>query len=152
MLGSNDWQNMTAAGGGILVRGSDEWIAEWARRLRSVLEALEAPHRHVVWVGLPPTRSSQTRQGYALINRIATEVTAERDSVAMIDIWDMFGGDDPYREAVPPPDGADGTPVTVRHPDGIHLNQAGALWVVAAVSDEIERAVARFEQPSARFQ
>ena len=152
MLGSNDWQNMTAAEGGILVRGSDEWIAEWARRLRSVLEALEAPHRHVVWVGLPPTRSSQTRQGYALINRIATEVTAERDSVAMIDIWDMFGGDDPYREAVPPPDDADGTPVTVRHPDGIHLNEAGALWVVAAVSDEIERAVARFEQPAARFQ
>ena len=142
-LGSNDWQGMTSPDEKILSRGSDEWRTEWSRRLAVAFDVLEAPHRHVIWVGLPPTRSDKTRQGYAIMNDIAAVASAERDFVTMIDIWDMFGGDEPYREAVPPPGDPDGRPVDVRQQDGVHLNQAGARWVVDLIDAEIERIIAQ---------
>ena len=142
-LGSNDWQSMTAPEGHTLSRGSDEWRAEWSRRLGVALDVLEAPHRHVIWVGLPPTRSDDFREGYAVMNQLAAAAVAERDFVTMIDIWDMFGGDEPYRDAVPPPGDPEGRPVDVRQQDGVHLNQAGSRWVVDLITDEIERIIAR---------
>ena len=144
-LGSNDWKGMTDDDGEILHRGSNEWAAEWSRRLSVTLDVLEAPHRRLIWVGLPPTRSDETLRGYALMNRIAAEAVAERDFVTMIDIWDMFGGDDPYREALPPPGDPGGNPVDVRQQDGIHLNRAGARWVVEIIQDEVDRFIADIE-------
>ena len=142
-LGSNDWQSMTAPEGHTLSRGSDEWRAEWRRRLGVAFDVLEAPHRHVIWVGLPPTRSDEFREGYAVMNQLAAEAVGERDFVTMIDVWDMFGGDDPYRDAVPPPDDPEGRPVDARQQDGVHLNQTGSRWVVDLIADEIERIIAR---------
>ena len=142
-LGSNDWQSMTAPEGHTLSRGSDEWRAEWRRRLGVAFDVLEAPHRHVIWVGLPPTRSDEIREGYAVMNQLAAAAVAERDFVTMIDIWDMFGGDEPYRDAVPPPGDPGGRPVDVRQQDGVHLNQAGSRWVVDRITDEIERIIDR---------
>ena len=142
-LGSNDWQSMTAPEGHTLSRGSNEWRAEWRRRLGVAFDVLEAPHRHVIWVGLPPTRSDELREGYAVMNQLAAAAVAERDFVTMIDIWDMFGGDEPYRDAVPPPGDPEGRPVDVRQQDGVHLNQAGSRWVVDLLTDEIERIIAR---------
>ena len=142
-LGSNDWQSMTAPEGHTLSRGSDEWRAEWRRRLGVAFDVLEAPHRHVIWVGLPPTRSDEFREGYAVMNQLAAAAVAERDFVTMIDIWDMFGGDEPYRDAVPPPGDPGGRPVDVRQQDGVHLNQAGSRWVVDRITDEIERIIDR---------
>ena len=142
-LGSNDWQSMTAPEGHTLNRGSDEWRAEWSRRLGVAFDVLEAPHRHVIWVGLPPTRGDEFREGYAVMNQLAAVAVAERDFVTMIDIWDMFGGDEPYRDAVPPPGDPGGRPVDVRQQDGVHLNQAGSRWVVDLITDEIERIIDR---------
>ncbi len=141
-LGSNDWQSMTAPEGHTLSRGSDEWRAEWRRRLGVAFDVLEAPHRQVIWVGLPPTRSDEFREGYAVMNQLAAAAVAERDFVTMIDIWDIFGGDEPYRDAVPPPGDPDGRPVDVRHQDGVHLNQTGSRWVVDLINDQIERIIA----------
>ena len=141
-LGSNDWQSMMSLEGQTLGRGSDEWRAEWRRRLGVAFDVLEAPHRQVIWVGLPPTRSDEFREGYAVMNQLAVTAAAERDFVTMIDIWDMFGGDEPYRDAVPPPGDPEGRPVDVRHQDGVHLNQTGSRWVVDLINDEIERIVA----------
>ena len=141
-LGSNDWQSMTAPEGHTLSRGSDEWRAEWRRRLGVAFDVLEAPHRQVIWVGLPPTRSDEFREGYAVMNQIAAAAVAERDFVTMIDIWDIFGGDEPYRDAVPPPGDPEGRPVDVRQQDGVHLNQTGSRWVVDLINDQIERIIA----------
>ena len=141
-LGSNDWQSMMSLEGQTLSRGSDEWRAEWRRRLGVAFDVLEAPHRQVIWVGLPPTRSDEFREGYAVMNQLAATSAAERDFVTMIDIWDMFGGDEPYRDAVPPPGVPEGRPVDVRQQDGVHLNQTGSRWVVDLINDEIERIIA----------
>ena len=136
-LGSNDWQAMRSEDGGTIRRGTEEWKHEWGRRLSVMLDALNAPYRQIVWVGLPPTRADHFREGYAVMNGIVSGIAAERDFVTMIDIWEMFGGDEPYRESVPPPGDPDGTPVDVRNADGVHMNRRGAEWVVGLVEDEI---------------
>ena len=142
-LGSNDWQSMTSEDGDLLNRGSDEWNDEWSRRLGVLFDVLKAPHRHVIWVGLPPTRSDDLREGYALMNQLAAAEAAARDFVTMVDIWGMFGGDEPYRSAVAPPDDPEGRPVLVRQQDGVHLNRTGSGWVVELIVDEIEQIIAR---------
>ena len=142
-LGSNDWQSMTSEDGDLLDRGSDEWNDEWSRRLGVLFDVLKAPHRHVIWVGLPPTRSDEFREGYALMNQLAAAEAEARDFVTMVDIWDMFGGDEPYRSAVAPPDDPEGRPVLVRQQDGVHLNRTGSGWVVELITDEIEQIIAR---------
>ena len=142
-LGSNDWQSMTSEDGDLLDRGSDEWNDEWSRRLGVAFDVLQAPHRQVIWVGLPPTRRDDFREGYALMNRLAAAEAAARDFVTMVDIWDMFGGDEPYRDAVAPPDDPEGRPVPVRQQDGVHLNRTGARWVVEAITGEIAQIIDR---------
>ena len=138
-MGNNDWQDMRSQDDEILRRGSDQWRAEWGRRLGVMFDLMAAPHRHIVWVGLPPTRRDDFREGYAVMNEVAVEVAAERDFVTMIDIWEMFGGDESYRASVPPPGDPGGNPVLVRQTDGVHLNRRGAEWVVAIVEEEIRR-------------
>ncbi|MDE0665567.1 MAG: DUF459 domain-containing protein [Acidimicrobiaceae bacterium] len=149
-LGSNDWQSMTAPGGDLLDRGTDEWNAEWSRRLGVLFDVLKPRHRHVIWVGLPPTRRDDFREGYALMNQLAAAEVAKRDFVSMIDIWDMFGGDEPYRDAVPSPDDPEGRPVLVRQQDGVHLNRTGSSWVVGVISGEIQQIINRIspQRPS----
>ena len=142
-LGSNDWQNMTSEEDELLPRGSDEWQAEWARRLGVMMDVMRAPHRRFIWVGLPPARSSQTHEGFATMNELAAQVIAERaDFASMIDIWELFGGDEPYRESIPAPHDPGGQPVKVRQKDGIHLNRRGADWTAELVDAEIERIIA----------
>ncbi len=148
-LGSNDWQSVTSEDGVLLDRGSDEWSDEWSRRLGVLFDVLRAPHRHVIWVGLPPTRSDEFREGYALMNRLAAAEAGARDFVTMVDIWDVFGGDEPYRSAVAPPDDPEGRPVLVRQQDGVHLNRTGSGWVVELITGEIEQIIARISpEPS----
>lgn len=142
-LGSNDWQSMTSEDGVLLDRGTDEWSDEWSRRLGVLFDVLQAPHRHVIWVGLPPTRSDEFREGYALMNQLAAAEAGARDFVTMVDIWDMFGGDEPYRSAVAPPDDPEGRPVPVRQQDGVHLNRTGSGWVVELITGAIEQIIAR---------
>lgn len=147
-LGSNDWQSMTSEDGVLLNRGSIEWNDEWSRRLGVLFDVLQASHRHVIWVGLPPTRRDDFREGYALMNQLAAAEAEARDFVTIVDIWDMFGGDEPYRSAVAPPGDPEGRPVPVRQQDGVHLNRTGSGWVVELITGEIEQIIARISPDS----
>lgn len=130
-LGGNDWQTMENSEGVLLRRGSDAWRSEWAWRMQIAFDVLTAPHRHIVWVGLPPARAEPFDTGYPEINDASWPVTLTRFDVTMVDIWDLFGGDGPYQESVSPPTGGD--PVRVRQEDGIHVNRRGARWVAELI-------------------
>ncbi len=135
-LGANDWQDMRSAEGVRLVRGTDEWSQEWSWRLFVTLEALKSEHRHVVWVGQPPMRVGWRDEGAAVMNEIARAVIAGRDDATMIDIWEMFGGDEDYRERVVGPDGEE---FRARQNDGVHLRREASEWVADLVVDAVAR-------------
>lgn len=130
-IGGNDWQPMQAPEGELLRRGTDGWLLEWMWRLEVALDALAASHRHTVLVSLPPARPEPFRTGYSQINELSRTVSLSRSDVTLVDIWELFGGNDPYRDRVAPPSGGD--QVRVRQQDGIHLNRTGAKWVAAMV-------------------
>ena len=138
-MGSSDWQDMEVGSGINLARGGPEWRDELAWRMGVAFDVLAAPHRRVVWVGLPPARDEPRRTGFPEINHVAAEVIAGRDrsDVVMVDTWDLFGGDGPYRESASPPGG--GEPVRVREDDGFHLNRTGSAWVADIVRTAANR-------------
>ncbi len=135
IMGGNDWQAMQSADGVVLIPGSDAWRSEWTWRMHITFDTLVASHRHVVWVGLPPARTEPFSIGNPLINEISWPVTLVRPSVTMVDVWDLFGGDGPYQESLPPPWGGD--PVRVRQEDGVHFNRTGSAWVAEKVVEVV---------------
>jgi len=140
-MGANDTQAMFAPDGTVVESYlGNGWHEEWSRRLNSVLDQFAAPHRHLVWVGQPPTLPDDFRQGYAVLNRLAAEVIATRRDTSFVDIWELFGGDGTYQAEVVPPGG--GEPMTARQSDGVHLSFAGARWVADLV---VEIAQGRWE-------
>ena len=141
-LGANDWQTMQSPEGALLSRGSDDWRSEWAWRVEIALEALSAPHRHIVWVGQPPARPESFQSGFSQMNEISRQVTLNRPDVTFLDIWELFGGDGPYREFLDPPSG--GSSARVRQDDGIHLNRTGSAWVAERL---FEIAIQRWHLP-----
>lgn len=140
-VGANEYQDMEAGDGSQLVRGEEDWQAEWVRRLAITLDLLAADHRHVFWVGQPPMRDGRVNEGVALINALAEPVVAERPFATFVDIWDLFGGDGGYRELVTSPDGHE---IRARVDDGIHLTRAAASWVSELVLAGVD-AVWRFD-------
>ena len=130
-MGGNDWQSMKTPQGELLRPGTDEWLSEWIWRLEVAFDALAAPHRHIVLVGPAPARPEPFRTGHSQINELSRIAALSRSDVTLVDIWELFGGDDPYSDKASPPSG--GEQVRVRQQDGIHLNRTGARWVAAMV-------------------
>src|SRR5690606_3198043 len=56
-FGGNDMQHM-ASDDGLVEAGTEAWKLEYQRRVVQVLEAVEAPHRTVYWIGIPITTRS----------------------------------------------------------------------------------------------
>lgn len=142
-LGSNDWQAVSSKGQRHAA-GTAGWQAEWAWRLAVTFELLADTADHVMWLGLPPSSEKTFQTGFKMMNQIAADVVSEFSYVTMIDIWDVFGGDNPYRASLIPPedlispeDMSDKPvkvkPVKVRQSDGVHLNLEGAKWVADIV-------------------
>lgn len=128
-IGANDYLDMQQDGE-YLVRGSDEWRAEWARRAAITFDLLEAAHRQVFWVTQPPMRDGVLDEGSRVINEITAPLIAERDFVTAIDIHDLFGGSDGFADQVV---GPDGTTIRARNDDGVHLTRSASSWVADLV-------------------
>lgn len=141
-LGSNDWQAVSSKGQRYAA-GTAGWQAEWAWRLAVTFELLADTADHVVWLGLPPSSEKTFQTGFKMMNRIAADVASEFSYVTMVDIWDVFGGDNPYRASLTPPEdlispeNMSGKPVKVRQSDGVHLNLEGSKWVADIVQKVI---------------
>ena len=132
-IGGNDWQPMQTPQGELLRPGTDEWRSEWIWRLEVAFAALAAPHRHFVLVSPAPAGPEPFRTGHSQINELSRMATLSRSDVTLVDIWELFGGDEPYSDRVSPLSGGD--QVRVRQQDGIHLNRTGAKWVAEMVFD-----------------
>jgi hypothetical protein len=136
MVGGNDNQNMSTADE-ILSTGSPEWLAEYRRRVTTVMDTPATATSHLYWIGLPPMRDRPRHDLAVEINQILAEEATARPWVTYVDIAELFSGPDGgYSSQI---DDADGRQRVARAPDGVHITRTGSGWVAERVWDAIGR-------------
>ncbi len=122
-IGANDGQGFVEDGK-TLAFGTDAWVKVYQQRTAAFLDLLTQNGAHVVWVGLPPMRSSQYNTRIAEINRIAYTVVSQYPQATWWNPQSLIGDDaGQYREFGAMPDGKT---TRLRETDGIHLSDDGA--------------------------
>ncbi len=110
---------------------SEEWNAEYARRVREAIEITTATGGTVVWVGLPIMRSSKFSETARTLNAFYATACAEHLGAAYVDGYSLFadagGKFSPYLT-----DSA-GKNRLMRESDGIHFTDAGGDRIAEAV-------------------
>ena len=123
-IGANEGFELPGPGGENVACCGPEWAAEFAYRVRRMMNTYrQGGEARVYWLTLPAPRDSE-RQEIARAVNAAIEVAAQpyRAQVRVLDMAVIFtpGGD--YRDAMT----VDDRRQIVREPDGIHLNGRGA--------------------------
>ena len=132
-FGGNDMQDMDTDRGRVAV-GTEAWKTEYQRRVAQVLNAVEAPHRTVYWIGLPgTTRDNIERAAPAQTAAVRAEISA-RPWAHFVDTRPLLSPDGTYTMYLVDPDG---TEVKVREGDGVHPNLAGATRMIAPTAQAI---------------
>jgi hypothetical protein len=90
----------------------------------------------VVWIGLPPMKSSKVSEDLVALNEIYRE-SVQRHGGSYVDIWPGFV-DDENRYASTGPD-VDGEPAKLRASDGAAFTKAGARKIAHFADTEIKR-------------
>jgi lysophospholipase L1-like esterase len=136
-IGANEGFELPGPGGESLECCGPAWAAEYAYRVRRMMNTYRRGGRaRVYWLTLPAPRESD-RQEIARAVNAAIEVAAQpyRAHVRVLDMEELFtpGGD--YRDAME----LDGRRQIVREPDGIHLNARGSELAADAVLEAVRR-------------
>jgi hypothetical protein len=129
-IGANDGQGFIEDNK-VLSFGSDAWIQVYQERIAAFLNLLTQEGARVVWVGLPPMKSSQYNQKAALINRIAYSVVSRNPQATWWNPLPYIGDESgAYREFQTTPEGQT---TRLRASDGIHLSDDGAMLLSSAL-------------------
>lgn len=141
-FGGNDAQDLVIDGRAYPV-STDEWQAEYGRRVAEAIDLLTGDGRTLVWVGIPNAKSEEFTKRLEILRDVTlAELEKHPDDVVYIDTWDRFDGlSGGYADFVVDP--RDGRGKNVRADDGFHLNVTGAeilaLDIAQAVEDELRR-------------
>lgn len=119
MLGSNDRQQISADGQTFRPQ-TEEWTAEYTKRVNAFAETLAKSSIPFLWVGLPPFKSPAMTSDMLAFNDIQKKA-AESAGGTFIDIWDGFV-DENGAFTYTGPD-MNGQPVRLRSSDGINLTR-----------------------------
>ncbi|MGH9184814.1 MAG: DUF459 domain-containing protein, partial [Acidimicrobiales bacterium] len=128
IFGANDDQPLVTADGGVASLGSDEWRAEYGRRVAQIMDVGADAGRTVVWLGMPSVARERLDAAKDVMNDVARIEADKRPSVSFVDTVAVFGGPG-YRETLALPDGNE---IRLRIRDGVHLT-ADACDVLAPV-------------------
>lgn len=140
MFGANDVQNMEV-GGKVLVRGSDEWLTEYRRRVSATMDLLRSPtnDRIVIWCGPPPVGSEAKVPDLDKMNYIYWTEAQSRPWIQYFDTWPFFSNSDLTFAAQLP--NADGVVRGMRQKDNLHFSTVGGDRLSWAVIDRIGKLV-----------
>jgi len=124
-FGANDDQPLHAPDGTYDSLYTPEWEAEYARRVGVIMDIASASGaRQVIWLGLPTERPDQLNNVKDAMNDAAKAEAAKRPDVHFVDLHPIFDAPDgSYTDDITRPDG---TPITARARDGVHLSEDGA--------------------------
>ena len=128
-IGANDGQGFVVDGK-VQAFGTDDWRTTYQSRVADYLAMVESTGARVVWVGLPPMRSSAFNEKVAMINRIAYSIVSQDPRAVWWNsapfVADESGG---FREFASL---SDGKTMRLRAEDGIHFSDDGA-GVIASI-------------------
>jgi hypothetical protein len=122
LFGGNEKQVMRYQGQS-LVAFSDEWNAEYARRVEQAIEISTRAGASVIWIGMPVMRSSKFSETARTLNAFYENACAEEPAATYIDGYSLFSDSDGAYSAYLK-DSA-GNNQLMREGDGIHLSNKG---------------------------
>lgn len=119
--------------------GSEGWIAEYGKRVDSVLKALKRRGAAVYWIGLPIMRGPNTRRDTEIMNNIFRE-RALLNGTKFIATWDGFAdAAGNYTDFGPDLTGKERE---LREADGVHMTLRGYEKLAHFAEQEIRRDIA----------
>lgn len=134
-LGSNDRQQLLVDGEREPVR-SVKWLAEYERRTRLLIEALQERKTPLLWIGMPAFKSpSMTTDMVAFNGVFRTQI--EKAGGEFIDIWDGFV--DEEGKFIYTGSDINGQQVRLRGSDGINMTNAGRRKIAFYAEKSIRR-------------
>jgi hypothetical protein len=136
LFGANDGQNVYYKGK-VLKVGSKAWQEVYAKRVGKAMDILTRGGRRAYWVGNPIMRDPGYRDRISMMDTIYKAEAKKHPGVFYVPTWALFANETgSYAEYVPD---ANGDPVLMRAPDGIHLTRAGGDRMAQATLDVIEK-------------
>lgn len=133
-FGANDSQNFTIDGRPV-ERLTEEWLAEYRRRVAATMDLLRSPdnQRLVVWVGAPIMGPDSGVKGMELLNHVYAEEAETRPWVSYFDTYPFLT--DAAGNYVDTATYADGRSRELRDSDKVHLSTAGSNRLAWGVVD-----------------
>lgn len=122
IVGINDRQWITTPDGNAPPL-SEEYRAEYSKRLGEFMNRFRLANRPVIWVGLPPMRAEEYSSALAQITSLQRSA-AFSNGIEFVDIYERFVDEAGNYTPVGPD--LSGQQVVMRLDDGIHWTDAGA--------------------------
>jgi hypothetical protein len=116
--------------------GSDEWKAEYSRRVDRLMKVFKARNAALYWVGLPVMRRPEFSDDAQMINEIVRE-RAYVNGQKFIDVFSQFADENGAFNAYGPE--VDGKIRLLREADGIHFTTVGNRKLAHFVEREVRR-------------
>jgi lysophospholipase L1-like esterase len=134
-LGANDGFPMKTASGARVGCCGAGWIAEYARRVESMMRSYRRHGRALVyWMTLPAPRAGNFARVFRAVNPAISRAAARvGDGVRVIDLGAVFTPDGRFHQTIT----YRGQTIDARQPDGIHLSTAGARVAASVVIDRL---------------
>lgn len=130
-IGANDGFPMQTPSGASAACCGAAWVAEYARRVQSMMRSYRRGGRSLVyWMTLPAPRSGNFARVFNAVNA-AIRRAAERvgGGVRVIELGRVFTPGGRFRQSIT----YRGRTVSARQPDGVHLSAAGARIAASIV-------------------
>jgi hypothetical protein len=140
VFGLNDAQALTDPKGGIVVSyekfAQAEWINEYRKRIRKMVEILNENGSFVFWVGLPIVRNSIFAQKLEFLNKIYEKEMENFEKAVFIPIWCTLCDNGKYTDYFY---NEKGIKQLVRTSDGIHFQYFGGRIVSRVIIDQMKK-------------
>lgn len=131
-VGANDHQVLVDLSGKKILVDTPAWSLEYGRRVKQIMELLtQGGAKRIIWLTLPDMKEP-TQQSYAqTVNKIIAEQAATHPVVSLFDTAPILARKP--GKFVSYVMGADGSVITVRDSDGVHLSTDGAKRLAQAI-------------------
>lgn len=115
---------------------TDRWKDVYTKRVDAIMAAFKERGVPVVWISLPPMKSSRLSENLMAMNEVYRE-SVQRNGGAYVDIFPGFVDEENLYTSFGP--NVDGEPVRLRTEDGVSFTKAGARKVAHFADVEIKK-------------